>query len=144
MARTPQPLSRILAAEPRLAAWDARRRREEALTALIRSHLPRPLAERVRVASAEGDEVELAVEAGAVAAIVRQRVPDLLVALRRGSWQFTGIRVRVQVRSGPPPARKVVLNQPDRESLRPLAGFARELPAGALKAAIARLLRRLG
>jgi hypothetical protein len=144
MARSPQPLSRILAADSKLAAWDARRRREEALTVLVRRHLPRPLAERVRVVNAEGAELELAVEAGAVGAIVRQRAPDLMVALRHGSWEFTGIRVRVQVRETPAPDRKLAPNQPDRESLRPLAGLARDLPAGPLKSALARLLRRIG
>ena len=144
MAPLPQPLSRILAADATVAAWDARRRREEALTGLIRRHLPRPLADRVRVADAEGSELMLAVEAGAIAAIVRHRTPDLLRALSSDGWQFTGIRVRVQVRTERPLPHKQMKNQPDRDSLRPLAGLARELPAGPLKTALARLLRRIG
>jgi hypothetical protein len=144
MPPLPQPLSRILAADPTLAAWDQRRRREQALTELIRRRLPRPLASRVRVADAEGPELGLAVDAGAIAAIVRQRTPDLLDALCTGGWQFTGIRVRVQVRSGAELPKKQIKNQPDRDALRPLAGLARELPAGPLKSALARLLRRIG
>ena len=144
MARSPQLLCRILDADPTVAGWAARRRREEAVASLVRSHLPRPLADRVRVADAEGQELQLAVEAGAIAAIVRQRTPDLVAALQRNGWQFTGIRVRVQVRTAPPIRPKVDINQPDKESLRPLAGLARNLPAGPLKSALARLLRRVG
>jgi hypothetical protein len=142
--RSPQLLCRILDADPTVAAWDARRRREEALTNLVRRHVPRPLALRVRVADAEGCELQLAVEAGAIAAIVRQRTPDLVAALQRDGWQFTGIRVRVQVRIAPDIPHKIDINQPDIESLRPLAGLARNLPEGPLKTALARFLRRVG
>jgi len=144
MARSPQPLSSILAADPTVAGWQARRRREEALAAIVRRHLPRPLADRVRVVNAEGGELELAVDAGAIAAIVRQRTPDLVAALVREHWQFTGIRVRVQVRVDPPVRPKFHANQIDRETLRPLADLARRLPPGPLKASLARLLRRVG
>jgi hypothetical protein len=127
-----------------MAAWDARRRREQAITTLVRRHVPRALADRIRVADAEGNELQLAVEAGAIAAIVRQSTPDLVAALQRDGWQFTGIRVRVQVRVAPDIPHKVYANQPDRESLRPLAELARILPPGPLKAALARFLRRVG
>jgi hypothetical protein len=144
MVRSPQLLRQILNADPTVAGWDARRHREATLTSLVRRQLPRPLADRVRVVDAEGHELQLAVEAGAIAAIVRQRTPDLVAALQRDGWQFTGIRVRVQVRAAPPVQHKVDLNQPDKESLRPLAGLARNLPAGPLKTALARFLRRAG
>jgi hypothetical protein len=144
MARSPQPLSRILATSPAVAGWEARRRREAALFAVIRRHLPRQLADRVRVVNADGEQLELAVDAGAIAAIVRQRTPDLIAALRSESWQFTGIRVRVQVRADAIPTQKANANQPDRESLRPLAEFARRLPPGPLKTSLERLLRRIG
>jgi hypothetical protein len=144
MARSPQLLCRILEANPTVASWDARRRREEALTSLVRRHLPRPLADRVRVIDAEGPELQLAVEAGAIAAIVRQRTPDFLAAMQRDGWQFTGIRVRVQVRLPPAARHKIEINQPDKESLQGLAGLARTLPPGPLKTALARFLRRAG
>jgi hypothetical protein len=144
MARSPQPLSRIFAADPIVAGWYARRHREEALAGVVRRHLPRPLADRVRVVSAEGGELELAVDAGAIAAVVRQRTPDLIAALIREHWQFTGIRVRVQVRGDPRTKPKTILNQPDKESIQPLAELARRLPPGPLKASLARLLRRIG
>jgi hypothetical protein len=144
MARTPQLLGRILDANPALAAWDARRRREAELTEIVRRHLPRPLAERVRVADGQGAVLELAVEVGAIAAIVRQRTPELLGALRRSGFEFSGIHMRVQVRSAAEHRGKSQRIQPDRAAVQPLAGLARRLPAGPLRTALARLLRRLG
>jgi hypothetical protein len=64
VARLPQPLSRILDADPAIAGWDARRRRDDALGAVVRRHLPRPLAERVRVTDAGGGQLDLAVDPG--------------------------------------------------------------------------------
>jgi hypothetical protein len=144
MARTPQPLQRILAADPALAAWEARRRREALLTAIVRRHLPRPLAERVRVAEERGYELNLVADAGAIAAVARQRGPDLLAELRREGHEFTSIRVRVQVASTTRATQKPALKQLDRTALRPLAMLARDLPAGPLKTALARFLRRAG
>jgi hypothetical protein len=144
MAPLPQPLSRILAADATVAGWVARRRREDALNGLVRKHLPRPIADRVHVADAASTELTLGCDGGAIAAIVRQRTPELLAVLRSAGCQLTGIRVRVQVRVPPQATPKKQINQPDRESLRPLAGLARDLPSGALKSALERLLRRLG
>jgi hypothetical protein len=144
MARTPQSLQRILAADPALAAWEARRRRECALTAIVRRHLPRALAPHVRVADDRGPELALAANSGAIAAVARQRAPDLLAELRREGFEFSAIRVRVQVGSAPPEQKKPVAKQVDRAALRPLAELERGLPAGPLKASLARFLRRAG
>jgi len=144
MPRTPQSLQRILEADPALRSWTARHRHEEALTGVLRRHLPRPLAERVRVVDAQGPELVVAAEAGAIAAVVRQRSPDLVVALAREGFEFSGIRLRVQVGAGVEPFQKRPTKQVDRDSLRPLARLARELPAGELRAALARFLRRVG
>jgi hypothetical protein len=142
--RSPQAFRHVVATDSALASWDARRRREEALTAILRRHLPRPLAERIRVADAQGQELCLAAEAGAVAAVTRQRAPDLLASLQRDGWQFTGIRVRVQVRAEPVVHKQSVSNPIDRSAFEPLAGLARDLPNGPLKAALTRFLRRAG
>jgi hypothetical protein len=148
MARKPQTLQRILAADPTLAAWDARRRREATLTAIVRRHLPRPLAERIRVAEDRGPELNpeltLIADAGAIAAVARQRAPDLLAELKREGCEFTSIRVRVQVAAPPRKAEKQPPKQIDRSALRPLTRLAQELPAGPLKTALARFLRRAG
>jgi len=144
MPRTPQPLQHILANDPVLGPWNARRQLEESLTAIVRRQLPRPLAERVRVVDARGADLVLGAEAGAIAAVVKQRSPDLVAALQREGFEFTGIRVRVQVRVPPEFTDKVIAKQIDRSRLSPLARLARELPAGPLKAALARFLRRAG
>lgn len=144
MAPFARPIKQILADDATLARWEERRRRLDALTGIVRRRLPRPLAERIRVADAEGRELTLVSDAGATAAIVRQRGPDLLAALQREGWEFTGIRVRVQVRVEPARLNKRAHNQIDRTALRPLAGLARDLPPGPLKAALARFLRRSG
>ena len=83
-------------------------------------------------------------EFGAVAGILRQRSAELLETLKRQGWEFTGIRVRVQVSFDPAPMPKPVANPLDRAALRPLSELARTLPKGALKAAVERLLRRVG
>jgi len=141
---TMKPLKRIVAADATLAGWDARRSREQALTLIVRRSLPRAFASRVHVADARSGELELAVDAGAVAAILRQRSGDLLRTLRAEGWEFTGIRVRVQVADGVSPPRKLSVNQPDKASLRSLAALARTLPQGPLKTALERFLRRAG
>ena len=144
MIRAPQSLQRILRSDATLAGWAARRDREEALAGIVRRHLPRPLGLRIRIAEERNGQLELAADAGAVAAIVRQRSAELLTALKREGWQFTGIRVRVQVRSDPLPRRKILPNPIDRQLLQPLAQLARTLPASPLKASLERLLRRIG
>jgi hypothetical protein len=144
MARSPQPLQRVLRSDATLSAWTLRRDREEALSQVIRRHLPRPLALRIRVADERNGQLDLAADAGAVAAVVRQRSAELLAALKREGWEFTGIRVRVQVRTDPMPSRKPLANPVDRTSLRPLAALARTLAPGPLKTALDRFLRRAG
>jgi hypothetical protein len=144
MVRSPQLLQRVLRSDATLAAWVSRRDREQALAGIVRRHLPRPLALRIHVADERNGQLELAADAGAVAAIVRQRSADLLAALRREGWEFTAIRVRVQVRSDPVLSRKPLANPLDRSSLQPLAALARSLPPGPLKTALDRFLRRAG
>lgn len=144
MARAPQSLQRIISADVTLAAWQARHRQENELLGVIRRHLPRPLADRVRVADAQTSELQLAVDAGAIAAVLRQRTPELLGQLLREGWKFTAIRIRVQVRELPRTEKKVPLYHIDKSALRPLAGLARELPTGPLKVALTRFLRRAG
>ena len=144
MPRSPQLLQRILRSDATLAGWAARRDREEVLAGIVRRHLPRPLALRIRRAEERDLELELVTDAGAVAAIVRQRSAELLTALKREGWEFTGIRVRVQVRVQPLPQRKILANPVDRSRLQPLATLSRTLPPGPLKTALERLLRRIG
>ena len=137
-----QPIARVFERDPRFSSWAARVKQEEALTAVIRRHLPRPLAGRVRVAGSRDRVLELAVEAGAVATVVRQRVPDLTAAMRREGFDFTEIRIRVQVRTSAPPAEKREPRQLDTQAAGALLDLAGRLPAGPLKASLARWSRR--
>jgi hypothetical protein len=144
LARKPLSLQRIVASDPTLAAWESRRRQEARLTEALRRHLPRSLADRVRVTDAQSSALQLEVAAGAIAAVLRQQIPTLLDALRREALQFSAISVRVQVRPAPPPKQKSPPHQVDSSALRPLAGLAQALPPGPLKRSLDRLLRRLG
>lgn len=135
------PLARIFATDTRIAVWTARLKQEAALTALVRRELPRPLADRVRVTGTRDGTLELATSAGAVAAAVRLRTPDLIAALRREGCDFTEIRVRVQVTGGARPELKLLSRQLDTRasSIFDLAG---RLSDGPLKAALTRWSRR--
>ena len=145
MARSPQPLGRILDSDTAVAGWNARRRQDEKLGAVLRKQLPRQLASRVRIADATGAELVLFADVGAVAAMLRQRAPDLVGALRAAGWAFDSIRVRVRVRAAAKVARGRSAVQPDRTDLGPLAELARALPAGSpLKAALTRFVRTVG
>lgn len=135
------PLNRILDADAQLKTWNERRLAEEALLRSVRRALPRPVAERIHLAQAQGDKLELATSAGAIASVVRQHGPDVLAALRRDGWQFNGIAVRVQPRSMPLSLTQNVPRQWDSTNRRPLDGLCAALPAGPLKTALARFLR---
>ena len=135
------PLARVFAADTRIAAWTARLKEEAALTALVRRQLPRPLADRVRVTGIREGTLELATSAGAVAAAVRQRTPDLIAALRREGCDFTEIRVRVQVAGAGVPGRKPLSRQMDARASA-MFDLAGRLPEGPLKQALDRWSRR--
>jgi len=141
---TPQSLSRVLAEDETLAAWSARREREERVLRSVRRVLPRPVAERVFVAEANGTVLLLTTAAGAIAAVVRQKTPEILGFLGREGWQFNGLRVRVQPRIAPSAPPKRDLPQWDSASRAPVAALARRLPPGPLRLALERLLRRAG
>jgi hypothetical protein len=117
---------------------------ESRLTTAVRRMLPRALADRVRVAEAAPPALTLAVAAGALAAVVRQRSPDILAGLRREGFDFSELRVRVQVSFDPQPRQKKPENQRLRVNSIPLKTLADHLPKGALQDAVLRLMRRTG
>jgi hypothetical protein len=138
----PLPLAQVLERDATLAEWSRRHRLEARLTAAIRAHLPRPVAPQVRVAAAASQCLELAAGAGAVAAVLRQRAPDLLAALRREGWDFTEIRVRVQVIQMAEQPVKSTGNQRDATGARPLFDLAERLTEGPLRRSLSRWSRR--
>ena len=135
-------LAGVLQSEPELAGWTARHRREAELTLLVRKHLPRPIAERVRVIGIREGLLELAAGSGAIAAALRQRAPDLRLSLARDGCDFTEMRVRVQVASNAASPQKPQLHQWDSREAAPLFALADRLADGPLKNAIARWSRR--
>ncbi|HSC24186.1 MAG TPA: DciA family protein [Casimicrobiaceae bacterium] len=144
MTRKPphQPLARVLEMDADLARWTARYREEVALTSLVRSHLPRALGERVRVSDARNQVLELAAGAGAIAAALRQRAPELRAALAHDGHPFAEIRVRVDV-AGSTVASPAAQRPPwDSRAAAPLFDLADRLPAGPLQHAIRRWSRR--
>jgi hypothetical protein len=142
--KRPQPLtrfSRIVDADAQLASWNGRRLREEAVLRAVRRALPGPVAERVFVAKGDSGMLELATSAGAIASVVRQRGPDILAALARDGFEFSGLRIRVQPQSMPMSWQRNVPRQWDSASRAPLAALAPRLSDGPLKAALLRLLK---
>ena len=137
------PLSRILAADATIAAWHARARAEAELTSAIRRHLPRALADRVRVAEVANSTLTLATSTGTVAAVVRQRLPAVLGELQREGCNFTEICVRVQVRVDSGEPQKLLKIQREKADPAPLRRLAENLEDGPLKTAVLRLARRI-
>jgi hypothetical protein len=138
----PRTLARVLETDAQLAGWTARQRREAALTRALRKHLPRPLAERIRVSDARGGILEISAGAGAIAATLRQRAPDLRSALARDGFDFNEIRVRVQVAGIAPQTEKAQTRQWDSRSAAPLFTLSDTLAEGPLKNALTRWSRR--
>lgn len=135
-------LARVLEAESLFADWTARHRQEVALTRLVRKHLPRPIAERVHVSDSRGGVLELAATAGAIAATLRQRAPNLRASLGRDGFDFAEVRVRVQVATRPKTEQKNIVRQWDSANATPLFDLVDRLSDSPLKAALARWSRR--
>src|SRR5438105_12754245 len=136
------PIADIFERDSQIASWTARLKQEQALTAVIRREVPRPLAERVRVAGIRGTVLELAVSAGAVATVIRQRTPDMTTALRREGWDFTEIRIRVQAPAAERRPEKKLSHQMDTDSATALFRLADSLPDSPLKQSLTRWKRR--
>jgi hypothetical protein len=136
-------MATIIESDDQLRAWALRREREAILMRLLAKRLPRALAERTRVADARGSILVLAVGAGAIGGALRQRVPDLLAELARSGWQFTEIRIRIQVAQNPSSRPEATRHLPDHTNAARLFDLASTLPDGPLKASIARWARRV-
>ena len=134
-------LETVLESDTQLRAWIDRRRREQSVLQAVRRLLPRPVAERLQIVDGRGSKLELATGAGAIASVVRQHSPQILDALQRAGWQFSGIRVRVQPQFMPLSSEKGVRRQWDSASRRPILALEEKIPPGPLKTALGRLLK---
>jgi hypothetical protein len=137
-----KPLSRIVADDPTLADWQRRRIRDEAVLQILRRALPRALAAQIAIADALALELVIAGPSGAVAAVVRQRAPDLLARLTREGWEFTGIRVVVQPRVTAGAEKKPVTLQLDSAAIPALSALRDGLPPGELRDALERIVAK--
>ena len=137
-----RPLAGVLASDAQLAAWTARHHDEAALTRLVRKHLPRAIGERVCVCDTRNGVLELAAGAGAIAAALRQRAPDLRAALAREGRVFADVRIRVQVAGSTLPKPVGHRRTWDSREAAPLFDLADRLPAGPLQQALRQWSRR--
>jgi len=137
-------LGQVLDSEAALADLQKRRQQELRLQLRLQRALPPALAVHMRVADARSQDLELVVASGAAAALVRQRVPDLLRKLADEGWEFTGIRVRVQARPAASEPKKRAINQIDEVAAATLGSLASRLGDDPLAKALRRLVRRAG
>jgi hypothetical protein len=139
-----RPLTRVLADDPQVAAWNRRRQDEAAVQKVIGTALPRPLAAHVAALLPAPDQLDLVATTGTIAAALRQRLPAVALALGREGLEFREIRVRVQPGVAPAQPPKPLPRQWDSSQKPALAGLEQALPPGPLKAALARWLSRAG
>jgi hypothetical protein len=134
-------LAQIIAAEPALAELRGRMAPIAILQQLCRQRLPQALKDNVRVGNAVGQELRLFVDNGSAATQLRQHTPELLVYLQSKGFEFTGIRVGVQVRIAPGLLRKAPPKQIDTAGRTSLARLAESLDGqNPLRGALERLL----
>ena len=136
---TPRKLHRIVGDDPVLSnLWDRTRPLRELQEVYLHS-VPANLRSVSRVGALNEGVLKLFADTGAAATRLRLHVPDLLAEFRSKGWQFSAIRVAVQVRTDSraanPPTRKVV----DVEGQEALARLAEQLPDSPLKDAVTRL-----
>ncbi|HEX8741155.1 MAG TPA: DciA family protein [Casimicrobiaceae bacterium] len=138
-----RPLGEVVGADAALGQWARRQRQEAELTRLVRRHLPRAIGERLAVAGIEDGTLVIVVAAGAIAAALRARGPDLVAALKRAGCGVTSLRVRIRIDAAP--ATEPALPTPrtlDAGAAAPLFDLAARLPDGPLKNSLARWSRR--
>jgi len=134
-------LTRIVTDDPALAVlWDRTRPLRE-LQKLYATLVPPYLGSASRVGSVAGDELKLFADSGAVATRLRTHAPDLLREFRAKGWQFSAIRVAVQVRIRADAPQKTARPPPGEFARRSLSKTAEAMPDSPLKDAIRRLAK---
>jgi len=137
----PRRMQRIVNDDPALAAlWDRTRPLRE-LQQLYVTCVPPYLGSASRVGSVAGDELKLFADSGAAATRLRLLAPGLLAEFRGKGWQFSAIRVAVQVRSRSEPPAQAPRKTLDPAGRRSLQRLADSLPESPLQAAIRRLAK---
>ena len=136
-------ISDLLVATDELRALTARTRRLRELQSLYLRSAPRELVGSSRVKSFRAGTLCVSADNGVAAAKLKQLAPTLLTALRKTDAEITAIRVEVQVQGGwtdrPRTRKKSELGV---DSIQEFCELADRLPAGSLKSAITKLVRR--
>src|SRR5574337_840617 len=138
----PRPLAAVLGTDATLGEWAGRRQREAEWTLAVRRHLPRAIGERLHVAGIEDRTLVVVVGAGAIAAALKTRTPDLLAALRRSGCDVTALRIRVRVENPVAPIPAAAARRLDAAAAAPLFDLASRLADSPLKRSLARWSRR--
>lgn len=134
-----RPVFQILASATTLTGWIDRQRVEQRLEARVRDLLPKALGTHVAVGDGRPPMLVLVAASGAAATMLLHRAPELLEGLRSDGFQFTGIKVRVQVRSAPGRSNKVMQDHRDKPNASALLAVAAGISDPALRAALRRL-----
>jgi hypothetical protein len=138
----PRKMQRIVTDDPALAVlWDRTRPLRE-LQKLYATLVPPYLRAASRVGSVAREELKLLADSGAVATKLRLLAPDLLREFRAKGWQFSSIRVAVQVRIPAPAQGKYARAPLDARSRSALLQTAAKLGESPLKDALTRLATR--
>lgn len=134
-------MQHIVTNDPTLAAlWDRTRPLRE-LQKIYTACVPPYLRTASRVGSIAGGELKLFADSGAAATRLRLLAPALLAEFRGKGWQFSAIRVAVQVQTRPEPAAKSPRKSLDARGQQSLQRLADQLPESTLQAAIKRLAK---
>ncbi len=137
----PRRIQRIVTDDPALAAlWDRTKPLRE-LQKLYAACVPPYLRTTSRVGTVVGDELKLFADSGAAATRLRLLAPGLLAEFRGKGWQFSAIRVAVQVRARTEPPAGTPRKSPGAAGQQSLQRLADALPESPLQAAIGRLAK---
>jgi hypothetical protein len=138
----PRKLERIVNDDPTLAELWNRTRPLCELQKLYATLVPPYLCSASRVGTVARDELKLFADSGAVATRLRLHAPDLLREFRAKGWQFSAIRVAVQVRINTDSARKDPRDPPGERARQSLVNAAAGMADSPLKAAMQRLAKK--
>ncbi len=136
-----QRLNSFFAASPELRLLARQVGILQALQRHYEQIAPSSLKQASRVQQLEGKILTLAADNGAVAAKLRQLVPELTRLFQNKGCEVTGIRVRVQV-SAPPGKRAAAPARLNEAARQRLIDSVRQMPDSHLKCALQRLSRR--
>jgi hypothetical protein len=137
----PRSLQRIVNDDPALAVLRDRTRPLRELQKLYATLVPPYLRTASRVGSVAKEELKLFADSGAVATRLRLHAPDLLIEFRAKGWQFSAIRVAVQVKVQAQSPPKTPRQPPDERARSSLSKAAEGLTDSPLKDALKRLAK---